>query len=58
MIFINSDSYAVMIHNKAILDFPIYRKVRIDIPNNWLYQAGAPSPSNSSEEEGELDFTN
>lgn len=32
--------------------------MRIDVPSNWIYQAGDPSPDISSEEEGELDGSN
>lgn len=58
MIFMDSNTYMVMIRNKAILDLPNPRKVRIDIANNWLYQAGVPSLVNSYDEKGEPDFTN
>lgn len=48
MISIYGNTYMVMIYNKIILDLPNPRKVRIDVPNNWLYQAGIPSLGNSS----------
>lgn len=58
MIFVDGNTYTVMIHNKAILDFPSRRKVMVDIENNWLYQVGTTSPVNSSEKEGGPYFTN
>lgn len=48
----------MMIHNKAILDFPSPRNVVVDIANNWLFQVGTTSLVNSSEEEGGPYFTN
>lgn len=58
MIFMDGNTYTVMICNKAILDLPNRRKVRIDIPDNYIYQAVVSSSGNSSEEEGEPDITN
>lgn len=58
MIYMDGSTYMIMIHNKSILDFPNPRKVRIDVPNNWLYQLGTPYLGNLTKEEGEPDNSN
>lgn len=58
MISMDGNTYTMMIRNKAILDLPNPIKVRIDIPNNRIYQMDVPSPGNSYEEEGKPNITN
>lgn len=58
MIYMDGNTYTVMIRNKFILDLPNPRKVRINVLNNYLYQANVPSPDSSSEDEGEPDSSN
>lgn len=53
MIFIDDNTYTMMISNNIILDLPNPRKVGVDILKNWLYKASTTTLGNSSEEEGE-----
>lgn len=56
IIFVDSNTNMMMIHNNIILDLPYPRKVRVDIVKIWLYQTNAHTSGNSSEEEGDPDL--
>lgn len=58
MIYVGGNTYTVMIYNNSILDFPNPRKVKVDVVNNWLYKASAPTLGNSSKEESNPDLSN